>query len=129
MTKKTTIFLITIIQIITINNLKAYEVCRGGTDYPAWDQICVYNADGNHRCGTDDHGIPNGCISIAYCNLGQYCTEAVLAVNPGPRAGQMACTKCEDITKDTPLILRQGSTKLEKIEFGQAVIDPNLIEY
>ena len=67
------------------------------------------------------------------CMEGQYCVkkawEVEYTLGNKTQGNRWVCVECADIPRDTPLILKQGAIKLEKVEFGQAVIDPNLIEY
>ena len=96
----------------------------------------LYAPDNTQYCVLEGNGDCTGnlgCKSKVECTEGQYCVKKAWEVGyniEGVRQGnRWVCVECADIPRDTPLVLKQGAIKLEKVEFGQAVIDPNLIEY
>ena len=108
-------------------NLKWAMICGGGSCWaPDDSQYCI--AEGEGDC--NGH---YGCAPKVECTEGQYCVRKAWEVgyNLGNKrlGNRWVCVECADIPRDTPLVLKQGAIKLEKVEFGQAVIDPNLIEY
>ena len=105
------------------------KYCRGYENdcwAPGDSQYCI--KEGINDC----HG-EEGCADKVECMEGQYCVRKAWEVGyniEGVRQGnRWVCVECADIPRDTPLVLKQGAIKLEKVEFGQAIIDPNLIEY
>ena len=125
-----------IIFFINSNNVFAEQIehceilwgyhCFGGKCWaPNNKQYCTKEGDGDCYGG--------GCAPKEECTEGQYCVRKAWEVGyyiEGVRQGnRWVCVECANIPRNTPLILKQGAIKLEKVEFGQAVIDPNLIEY
>ena len=109
-------------------NIRWASYCGSSGCYaPDNTQYCVL--EGGKDCDGDS-GCENGKVE---CTEGQYCVRKAWEVGyniEGVRQGnRWVCIECADIPRDTPLVLKQGAIKLEKVEFGQAIIDPNLIEY
>ena len=102
--------------------------CSGRCEAPSGEQFCILNGGKYNDCESNV-----GCAPKVECTEGQYCVRKAWEVGyniEGVRQGnRWVCVECADIPRDTPLVLKQGAIKLEKVEFGQAVIDPNLIEY
>ena len=99
-----------------------------GCRAPDINQYCI--EEGGEGDCDGDSGCENGKVE---CMEGEYCVRKAWEVgyNLGNKrlGNRWVCVECADIPRDTPLVLKQGAIKLEKVEFGQAVIDPNLIEY
>ena len=104
---------------------------------PYGGNIGLYAPDNTQYCigrgSSGDCEESMGCADKVECMEGQYCVkkawEVEYTLGNKTQGNRWVCVECADIPRDTPLVLKQGAIKLEKVEFGQAVIDPNLIEY
>ena len=128
---------LSIISIFFVSNQSFAAPCKNrtfgggwnGLYGPAQNQYCKYSNGGEGDCN-DNRGCENGKVE---CGVGQYCVKQDWEIGYRQESGNFGnrwvCVECADIPRDTPLVLKQGAIKLEKVEFGQAIIDPNLIEY
>lgn len=137
--KKIFLTIILILSSIELSNAKHRldKYCSlDNTNYPGNNEICYSDQDGNGLCGTNRLNI-GGCVNVVQCTDTQYCTDWVKSINIGRgfsssghhMAGIIVCVECKEIPQGVPVLYDKATKTFNIIKFGQATIDPNLIEY
>lgn len=105
------------------------KLCSGdGGNYPLSGEICYSDDNNNGLCGNWGTNTM-GCVASLKCTDTQYCSDWVTSINLGHPSGITVCVECKEIPQDVPILYDKATKTFNVVEFGQATIDPNLIEY
>lgn len=105
------------------------KLCSGdGGNYPLSGEICYSDDNNNGLCGNWGTNTM-GCVTSLKCTDTQYCSDWVTSINLGHPSGITVCVECKEIPQGVPVLYDKATKTFNVVEFGQATIDPNLIEY
>ena len=129
--------IIMILSSIELSNAKHRldKWCSGeGGNYQKHNEICYSDDNNNGLCGNNATNTM-GCVASLKCTDTQYCSDWVSSINFwhesgwGHGGGITVCVECKEIPQGVPVLYDKATKTFNVIEFGQATIDPNLIEY